>query len=184
MFFFIDAFHLLIEGKRKHTPPTARSSGLYSGPGLNCSCYHLDLVSHSNRCALYNALFFLQVWLSDSQYHLEKELEVPPRLKLIALEYATLRGWSSWCLAFSRGWVFFFFFFFLKASLPRLTDCNCQRRENAEHPCLMPDEKGHSSSSVLHWVTSTLNNDGGHGGWRLSSPPFSTPFLPAKKQKV
>lgn len=74
-----------------------------------------------------------------------------------------------------------FFFFFLKASLPCLTDCNCQRRENAEHPCLMPDEKGHSSSPVLHWVTSTLNNDGGRGGWQLSSPPFSTPFLPSEE---
>lgn len=46
--------------------------------------------------------------------------------------------------------------FFLRASLPLLTDHNCQQRENVEHPCLMADEKGHFSSSILHWPAESL----------------------------
>lgn len=48
---------ILIEGMRKHVSAIACSSGLYSGSGINCVHYYLDLVSHSNRCGLYNALF-------------------------------------------------------------------------------------------------------------------------------
>lgn len=41
--------------------------------------------------------------------------------------------------------------FFRKASLTRLTDHHFQHRENVEHPCLMADEKGHFSCSILPW---------------------------------
>lgn len=48
---------ILTEGMRKHNSGIACSSGLSSGSGINCSHYYLDLVSHSNRCGLYNAPF-------------------------------------------------------------------------------------------------------------------------------
>ena len=119
------------------------------------------------------ALILIIYMVEWSPVPLDKELEVPSPTPVNCTGICDcLRGLG------------FFFFFSLRASLTCLTDYNCQRRENAEHPCLMPDGKGHSSSSILHWATSTLNGDGGRGGWWLSSPPpplFSTPFLPSEE---
>lgn len=49
----VDGFHPA--GMKRPVSAFACSSGPYSGPGLNCSRYHLDLVSQSKRCVLYNA---------------------------------------------------------------------------------------------------------------------------------
>lgn len=183
MFFFsIDAFHLLIEGKRKHTSPTARSSGLYSGPGLNCSCYDLDLVSHSNRRALYNALFFYPSMAEWLPVPLDIELEVPLRLQRIALEYATLCGWSSGCLAFSRGWVFFFFFSRLHCHVWQIVIVRGGKTLSTLVSCLMKKVTPvppYCTESPVH-STMTVAAAADNSVAPLSPPHFS----PAKKQKV
>lgn len=75
---------------------------------------------------------------------LNKEREVPLQLlvnrigKMQSFVGGTLGVWHSAVAEF-----------FLRASPPLLTDHNCQRRENVEHPCLMADVKGRSSSSIL-----------------------------------
>lgn len=73
---------------------------------------------------------------------LNKDLEVPLQLQWIVLENAVL--WVGvWYSAAAEH--------FLRASPPLFMDHNCHQRENVEHPCLMADEKGPISSSVLHW---------------------------------